>query len=259
MTPDARFSTARYYDLQDNPTDDIDFYRERVTAHSCVLELGCGTGRVLLPLMESVGFIYGIDSSPAMLDTCRIKLGKLRTPRSKAVLAERDITDFDIGERFDLIIAPFRVFQNLETDAQVDGLFTCIRRHLTLNGTAIINTFRPKSGPADLMAKWSEVSEELESDIELPEGGRLKKYCRRGRFQESPLVLYPDLIYRLYGEDGRLDDESELKIPMRCWYPDELLSVVETHGFHVVNRWGGYTGEDWGSGPELVVEFGQEG
>ena len=42
---------------------------------------------------------------------------------------------------------------------------------------------------------------------------------------------------------------------MGCWYPSELERLVVEHGFRVVERWGGYAGEAWGSGPELVVQF----
>ena len=68
------------------------------------------------------------------------------------------------------------------------------------------------------------------------------------------LVLYPELIYRRY-EGEELIDEAVLRIAMRCYYPDELLSLVVAEGFRVVNKWGGYAGEPYGEGPELVVEF----
>jgi hypothetical protein len=42
---------------------------------------------------------------------------------------------------------------------------------------------------------------------------------------------------------------------MRVWYPDQLLTLIESHGFEVVDRFGGYQGEPWPSGSELVVVF----
>jgi hypothetical protein len=41
---------------------------------------------------------------------------------------------------------------------------------------------------------------------------------------------------------------------MRCHYPDEFEALIRDHGFTVTNRWGGYRGETYGDGPELVVE-----
>ena len=46
-----------------------------------------------------------------------------------------------------------------------------------------------------------------------------------------------------------------MKIAMRCWYPDDLMKLIEDHGFRVAARWGGYAGEKWGEGQELVIQF----
>ena len=46
-----------------------------------------------------------------------------------------------------------------------------------------------------------------------------------------------------------------LPIPMRCFYPDEFLDLIRSAGFTIAGSWGGYTGEPYGEGKELVVEF----
>ena len=45
---------------------------------------------------------------------------------------------------------------------------------------------------------------------------------------------------------------------MRCFYPDEFLTRIEEAGFTVTAKWGGYEGQEYGSGSELVVEFTME-
>ena len=42
---------------------------------------------------------------------------------------------------------------------------------------------------------------------------------------------------------------------MRCYYPDEFEALIVDHGFEIVGRWGGYQGEPYGEGPELVLQF----
>lgn len=87
------------------------------------------------------------------------------------------------------------------------------------------------------------------------EGGRLTRHSRNACYDEETLTVYPELVYRLW--DGNdLADEAILKIAMRCYYPDELIDLVEDHGFVVTNTWGGYAGEMYCEGPELVVKFG---
>ena len=75
MTMDIRAEAASYYDLNPNTPNDVPFYRAKIPSPAAhVLELGCGTGRVLLPLAESCGYIHGIDLSDAMLAICQTKL-----------------------------------------------------------------------------------------------------------------------------------------------------------------------------------------
>jgi hypothetical protein len=77
---------------------------------------------------------------------------------------------------------------------------------------------------------------------------------RRRRIAAEKLIIYPELIYRRY-EDGVLQDETVLEIAMRCYYPAEFEQIIVDHGFRIVNRWGGYRGQIYGQGPELVVQF----
>jgi ABC-type transport system substrate-binding protein len=68
MSEDIRAEAAKYYDVSPTIPDDLAFYRARLpVADAAVLELGCGTGRVLLPLAARCGFIQGLDRSQAML------------------------------------------------------------------------------------------------------------------------------------------------------------------------------------------------
>lgn len=253
---DIREDAARYYDLQDNPTADIPFYLARVPSPAArVLELGCGTGRVLLPLEPKCGYIHGIDTSPAMLARCQEKLDQAGFSADRAQLTRDDISRFDLKQQFDLIIAPFRVFQNLETDDAVAGLMRCVRNHLADSGSAILNAFHPNKPPAELRRTWCEDSERFDGESVLPDGTRLVRAHRRPRLNDDPLIVYPELIYRHLSATGELLDESVLPVAMRCWYPDELERLVTDNGFQIVSRWGGYKGETWGKGPELVIEF----
>lgn len=258
MPLDIRQEAARYYDLNPEVPNDLPFYEERIPADDArILELGCGTGRVLVSLVEKCGFILGVDSSAAMLSLCRQKLADKGIPASRAAVRQADITKVQLGERFDLIIAPFRVFQNLETDAEVSGFFETVRRHLSASGTAIVTAFRPNLDPERMRREWCTDAERFAWQVPV-EGGRVTLHDRRPRMDPESMVLYPELIYRRY-RGNELVDEAVLRIPMRCYYPDELLSLAADHGFGVVNKWGGYAGEPYGEGPELVIEIAPDG
>ncbi|MHB9022875.1 MAG: class I SAM-dependent DNA methyltransferase [Armatimonadota bacterium] len=245
---------AKYYDLCRVPLDDVGFYRRQIPyPQARVLELGCGTGRVLTQLAEHCGSIHGLDQSEAMLAICYEKLQAAVLPPERASVEVGDITDFNLGQAFDLIIAPFRVMQLLVTDAEVDGLFACIRRHIALNGTAILNVFRPNMERGRMLAEWCQLGEIFDSDTPIGDG-RLVRYHTRPWLDSDPLVIYPELISRWY-EGETLVEEAVLPLAMRCYYPNEFLALIESHGFRVTGKWGGYAGEPYGEGPELVVAF----
>jgi SAM-dependent methyltransferase len=251
---DVRKTVALFYDSNGGFPNDLPFYLTFVeNRHATVLELGCGTGRVLSVLSQIAEEIHGVDSSPSMLQICKRKLKDSTTPNSRVSLHVADITSFDLGRTFDLIIAPFRVIQNLESDSMLHGLFECIYRHLSKSGSCILNAFRPYAPADELLRNWVSPTEHFEWEAPFKDG-ILRRYCRNSRINTQPLVLYPDLIHQ-YIKDGKVQEEATLSIAMRCFYPDEFLQLIETEGFTIMDKWGGYAHEVYGNGPELVVQF----
>lgn len=251
---DTRADAARYYDLNPRTPDDLTFYRSRILSpRTTILELGCGTGRVLVPLTQDCTYIHGVDLSPGMIAICREKLRHQKIPEQQASIQIGNIIDLDLGRTFDLITAPFRVFQNLENDAQVDGFFETVRKHLAPTGRCILSAFNPNRDKEGLRAAWS--NQEEYHCWETTDGeDRIVCVGRNARIHPDKLILYPDLIYRRFrGEE--LVDEVVLNFPMRAYYPDEFEQLVQDQGFVVTGKWGGYNAEAYGDGPELVIEF----
>jgi len=256
MSGDMRAEAAQYYDANPMIPDDIAFYQARLpSADAAVLELGCGTGRVLLPLAAACGSIHGLELSHAMLVRCLQKLQAAALPPTKAWAELGDITHFALGRRFDLIIAPYRVFQLLETEVQVEGLFRCVRAHLAPGGTCILNVFHPLGGFERVRQAWGTVTEVCRWEVTV-DGVRLRCDERRLRLDAEKGILYPELIYRRAVGDTWVE-EAVLHIPRRCYTPAAFEQVILAHGFRVVQRWGGYAGERYGEGPDLVVQFGE--
>jgi hypothetical protein len=115
--------------------------------------------------------------------------------------------------------------------------------------------FRPRFPPDELRARWATSEESIDWDREV-DGERVVAGDRRTRFDPDRLVLYPELFFRRY-RGGRLLGEVVMPIVMRCWYPDQIVALLEKHGFDITGRWGGYRGEPWGEGSELIVRFRQ--
>lgn len=255
MNSDWRANVAEFYDLAPHHPNDIPFYLGLLESPSAsVLELGCGTGRVTRHLVAHAGFVMGVDNSPAMLKMCRQKLISAGLLSSRVELKTADITALELSRDFDLIVAPFRVLQNLATDEEVSGLLAGIKAHLAPGGTAVLNAFRPRLEAEAMYSDWPCNEESLAWEVR--DGATVVRcYDRRVRVQEHPLVVFPELVYRRFSGEA-LIDEAVLKIAMRCYYPDELVERIESAGFSIQSRWGGYCGEPYESGAELVVAFG---
>src|SRR5689334_10632334 len=104
---------------------DVEFWVDAArAAKGPVLELGCGTGRVLLPIARAGVEVTGLDRSRPMLDKARANLARENEAvRARVHLHEGDMRDFDLGRRFALVLAPFRSFQHLvEIDDQLAAL-----------------------------------------------------------------------------------------------------------------------------------------
>ena len=65
--------------------DEAFYAEEAARAEGPVLEIGCGTGRIMIPIAESGVSIVGLDRAPAMLEVARRKSGRVcRTKRNNA-------------------------------------------------------------------------------------------------------------------------------------------------------------------------------
>lgn len=135
---------ARFYDGEYGAFDaDLALYRgfaER--AGGPILELGCGTGRVLLALAEAGFDVVGLDVSAAMLAIARAKAQALGVS-DRAHLVQGDMRQFELECRFGLIYSAINSFMHLETQADQLAALRCCRRHLLAGGLLVLDLFPP--------------------------------------------------------------------------------------------------------------------
>src|SRR5258708_2781953 len=156
---DSAFETFR------TPSGDVEFYRALAReARGPVLELGCGSGRVLLPIARDGMACTGLDSSDAMLD----ELARKSHPKNLRVVPGT-MQDFDLGaDRFSLIYSAFRSFQHLLTVEDQLSCLRAVRRHLAPGGQFAFDVFAPKleriartEEPEAEEARWKEDETEV--------------------------------------------------------------------------------------------------
>lgn len=141
--PVAHFYDARISsDGKSGLADDVRFYRKLAReADGPVLEVGVGTGRIYLELLDEGITVDGIDLSEAMLEELRSAATDRNLDPSVWV---EDVTDFDPDRQYDLIYAPNRVFNHLSTLEDQSAALQKIRRALAPDGRFVLNTFVPR-------------------------------------------------------------------------------------------------------------------
>ena len=124
---------------------DVSFFVE--LARECkgpVLELGCGTGRILIPVAREGIDITGLDASNAMLERCRRKLAdEPLEVQSHVTVRLGDMRRFEFGKEFALITAPFRSFQHLLKVEDQLACLSCVRHHLAEGGQVCAGRLQP--------------------------------------------------------------------------------------------------------------------
>lgn len=241
-------TTAHYYDgayaTVTSLGADVAFYRAlAVASGGPVLEMGCGTGRVLLPIAATGLPCTGIDASPAMLDELRRKPGS-----AGVTLACARMEAFDLpGRRFALIYSAFRAFQHLDTVEQQLACLARVRAHLAPGGTFAFDIFNPR---LDLLATETR-PEEL--DLTFRQGDREVKRLVAVRNDRVRQLSHVTMRYIESG-GGAPTAEKAVAFTMRWFWRFELEHLLHRAGFREVTICGDFDRSDVGpTSPAYVV------
>ena len=210
-----------------------------------VLEIGCGTGRVLIPTARAGIDIVGIDLSAHMLDVCRQRLRLEPEPvQSRIQLFQADMRNFELSRTFQLATLPFRPFQHLTTVEDQLACLKCIHNHLDRGGKLILDLFNPsmKALTSDDLGK--EFGDEPE--FEMPDGRRVvrrHKIVSRDYFTQITDV---ELIYDVTHPDGR-QEQLVHAFPMRYFFRFEAEHLLMRSGFEVEAVYADFDKSPYGS------------
>ena len=211
---------------------DLLFYvGEAEKVRGTILELGCGTGRVLLPLARAGHTVVGLDGSPQMLARCKAKLRDEPKPvRDRVTLHEGDVCSFDLGDTHALVIAPFRVVQHISTIDDQLRFFDAVARHVAVGGRFIFDVFNPNF--AALVAADGREREDT-SEQQLPDGRSFRRSYRVSRVRWVDQVSEVELVY--YVSDSRTGTPKRhaQSFDMRWYLRAELLHLLARSAFCV--------------------------
>jgi ubiquinone/menaquinone biosynthesis C-methylase UbiE len=133
-------SIAPFYDIEHAQFgEDLDMYRN--FAELCggkILELACGSGRLLLPLAREGYTLTGVDTSAAMLELAQRALEEAGVA-ARCQLVQQDMCLLDLPEKYRLAMIALGSFGHIITRARQQQALAAIRRHLSTGATFILD------------------------------------------------------------------------------------------------------------------------
>lgn len=247
--------TARYYEgayAAKPDLVDLPFYLDLAErSPGPILEIACGTGRVLLPIARRGIAIHGVDNSFPMLGILKEALSE-ESPaiRKKVTLHEGDMREFRLDARYPAVIIPFRPLRHMVTvEDQVQVLRTAAL-HLTDDGIMAFDVFYPKFGM--IHTKMGEEVPEMEWTVNSDPATIVRRYFRIESVDKIAQVFSFTFIYRTFQSDELILEESESFKLAYFTYP-HLRALFLLAGLEPVVEYGSFAKDPLDNKSEQMI------
>jgi SAM-dependent methyltransferase len=253
-TPEALAATfdrfARFYDADYREYDaDLQLILDLAEeSGDPVLELGCGTGRALLPLALAGHQVTGVDISPALLDVARRKLQRDGIP-GRVALVEDDMRTVALPENhFAFAFCVSNTFMHCNTQADQIQALRNVHRSLQPGGLLLLDLFNPDllrlaavDGLCELADQWQDEAQ----------GARVLKWSVR-RLDMAEQLQETTFIYEELLADGHIRRTPCTFFLRFLWRGEGELMLTHT-GFEVEAVWGDFDGAPYSSEADHLI------
>jgi SAM-dependent methyltransferase len=232
---------AKYYDDAYTAMDLVDaaFYVDLAKeSRGPVLEVGCGTGRVLLATAREGIEIHGLDNSAPMLAVLKEKISRESAAVQKNIsLHAGDMRDFRLNRKFALVTIPFRPMQHMFTVTDQVAALMSAAAHVAEGGMLALDVFYPRFdrlplgiGEEILEAEWSPAS--------APDTV-IRRYYRKEAVDKINQSYSLTFIFRTYRGEELVKEESE-GLKMSYYTYPHLRALFLLAGLEPVAEYGSF-------------------
>lgn len=205
-----------------------------------VLDLGCGTGRITIPLAREGVPITGLDVMPPMLARAQSKAADLPITWIQA-----DARTFRLHTQFQLILDTGATLQHLLERADHEAMLARIREHLAPDGRAVFQTFAPHPSQLVDIAEHDWFTYEAEPGRTIRVSGTIRYEHRRQVFHEDAI--------RRWQEGAGQEAVRYAPLARRMFFPQELELLLHYNGFTVEQQHGGWDGSPITNESQLMI------
>jgi 2-polyprenyl-3-methyl-5-hydroxy-6-metoxy-1,4-benzoquinol methylase len=220
---------AEFYDQEFAGREhEVPFFVDQARlANGPVLEVGCGTGRITLPIARAGVEVTGLDVSRPMLELAR---RKAQAEQLAVNWLQRDCRNIDRAHAFALVFSATNAMQHLHDLDSLNAFLVSARNALRPGGALILDVFNPS--PAKL-SRSRAVRYHQKSFVDA--AGKEVRVEVTSEYLSATQTLAFTLFYLRSGQQVRTKE-----VKMRCFYPEELLALCRFNALTVVRRYGNY-------------------
>ena len=213
---------------QPPPISESFYLDEAIRSGGAILELACGTGRLLIPMARAGLAVSGVDIVRPMLDCARAKADAAGVALD---LVHADMRGVHLERRFAMILIAFNSMLHLATVDDFRALLASVRRHLTPDGVFIFDIFNPS---IEILARDPNARTEIRR-FEHPEYGEvileaIADYDAATQVSRGTWHL---------SAAGR-PDFRVIPLDLRSIFPQELPLLLAAGGFRLEERYGDF-------------------
>lgn len=224
---------------------DVTFYRslarERLGFEPApALDLACGTGRLLVPLLRDGHTVVGIDRAPDMLARAAARVRRLApSRRGRSLLVRADLRAFTFAPRFGFVVCAFHSVQHLVAQDELVDFFARVRAALVPGGWFAFDVLPPDPAWISRSAdrRWARTK------FRHPQTGERLVYTTNHVYDERRRVLHMRLYYQpVDAHDRPNGPERVVRLSHRQLAPDEVEALLARAGLRLLARYGGFDG-----------------
>ncbi|MBZ0303152.1 MAG: class I SAM-dependent methyltransferase [Anaerolineae bacterium] len=241
---------ARYYDAEHtDKTDDLILYSELADeTGGPILDVGCGTGRVMFHLAQEGHVVHGIDSEYAMLERAKVKLNAFGHIRDKLRFHHGDVLTYDLGMRFKLALLSYNALMHFHTHEVQRALLKRLHEALEVDGLLVIDL--PNAG--DAFASPDSDAITLERSFVDAETGHLVMQQATSSLDRVEQLMRVNWIYDEITADGTLK-RTLASVIFRHFFYSELSLLLEMCGFRIEDVYGSAERDPFEDGCERMI------
>ena len=223
---------SKYYDLLYQDKDynaEVDYiiqlFQKYPNKIETILDLGCGTGKHDKILCDKGYTIHGVDISEEMLNIAEIRR---KGRESELTFSQSDITQLELGKKFDVIVSLFHVMSYQNTNDLLDRVFSVVINHLNKGGLFIFDFWY---GPAVMADPPRKKIKKLENET-----------IKITRITETQMLAHlnrVDVSFNISAKNIKENTEFKKKElhQMRYFFDTELEMLCDKHGFQIDQKY----------------------